>query len=84
MPSVGHREDNSLDDEYSRRLLIQAEKDRYLLFHRRFAYLSPNKIRNLYKVTTLKKPIRVPKNTKIYKVYSLTKLRNKIPKTISP
>jgi hypothetical protein len=33
------------------------EKERYLLYHRRFAHLGPAKIAKLHKVTTLQKKI---------------------------
>jgi len=41
---------------------------RYLLWYRRFAYLGPDIIRNLYKVTILNKPIRILSNRRVYKV----------------
>jgi hypothetical protein len=52
--------------------------------YRRFAYLGPDKIYNLYKVTTLKCPVLVPIDREMCRVYKLTKLRNKTSKTLSP
>lgn len=34
-----------------------SDKERYMLWHRRFAHLGPKKIRNLHKVTALAKPV---------------------------
>jgi hypothetical protein len=39
--------------------LTKDQKEVYMLMHRRFNHLRPNKIRNLYKVTTFSKPIKV-------------------------
>ena len=40
--------------------LTEDQKEVYMLMHRRFNHLGPDKIRNLHKVTTLPKPIKVP------------------------
>jgi hypothetical protein len=71
--------DENSDDE----AIKKSDKERYLKYHRRFAHLGPDKIRNLHKVTTLKKKIKVPLNLDICEVCALTKLRNKIPKELS-
>jgi hypothetical protein len=63
--------------------LNQSAKDRYLLFHRRFAHLSPKKISKLHTVTTLDKPVKVPKDLKICEGYAITKMKNSIPKTLA-
>ena len=50
----------------------------YRLWHRRFAHLGREKLRNLHKVTTLEKPIPVSKEEDhICEVCALTKLTNK-------
>jgi hypothetical protein len=49
--------DNEISESY---------RARYLLFYKRFIYLGPDKIRNLYKVTTLNKVIYIPNNKEIY------------------
>ncbi len=57
---------------------------RYKLMHRRFSHLGPNKLRYLHEVTTLDKAIQIPHNLELCEVCSLTKIKNKIPKTLSP
>ncbi len=48
------------DKEYSLRKLLCTEKlVRYRLIYKRFAYLRLDKLRNLYKVTILKKLVLV-------------------------
>jgi hypothetical protein len=58
------------------------EKERYLLYHRRFAHLGPAKIAKLHEVTTLQKKIRVPETMELCEVCALTKMRNSIPKQL--
>jgi hypothetical protein len=58
------------------------EKERYLLYHRRFAHLGPAKIAKLHEVTTLEKKIKVPEKKEICEVCALTKMRNSIPKQL--
>ncbi|KAF7569560.1 UBN2 multi-domain protein [Pyrenophora tritici-repentis] len=58
------------------------EKERYLLYHRRFAHLGPTKIAKLHEVTTLQKKIQVPEKIEICEVCSLTKMKNSIPKQL--
>ena len=54
----------------------------YRLWHRRFAHLGREKLRNLYKVTTLEKPIPISKDEDhVCEVCALTKLTNKRGKT---
>jgi Reverse transcriptase (RNA-dependent DNA polymerase)/gag-polypeptide of LTR copia-type len=60
------------------------EKEYYLLMHRRFSHLGPEKLRNLHKVTTLSRPIKTPSKKEICEVCSLTKMTNLIPKQLSP
>lgn len=47
----------------------------YLLRHRRFAYLGHKKLKHLYKVTTLEKPILVDNRPDLCEVCQLTKMR---------
>jgi hypothetical protein len=63
--------------------LNQSAKDRYLLFHGRFAHLGPKKISKLHTVTTLDQLIKVPKDLKIYEVCAIAKMKNTIPKTLA-
>src|ERR1700712_6016356 len=79
-PSVvdSHEEAQSSDDEATKK----SDKERYILFHRRFAHLGPEKLRNLHKVTNLKDKIKIPKDRGVCDVCSLAKLHNKIPKTL--
>ena len=58
------------------------EKERYMLYHRRFAHLGPAKIAKLHEVTTLQKKIRVPEKKEICEVCALTKMKNSIPKQL--
>ncbi|KAF7567667.1 hypothetical protein PtrM4_142580 [Pyrenophora tritici-repentis] len=62
--------------------LKAGEKERYLLYHRRFAHLGPAKIAKLHEVTTLEKKIQVPEKKEICEVCALTKMRNSIPKQL--
>ena len=59
------------------------DKQRYLLWYRRFVHLGPNKIRHLYKVTTLERLIHILSKRDICEVYTLTKIKNSIPKELS-
>ena len=52
------------------------------LWHRRFAHLGHNTIRKLHRVTTLKKPIPCPKSEKPCEVCSLTKMRQRLNRTV--
>ena len=49
---------------------------KYQLWHRRFGHLGAAKLRNLHKVTTLKKPIAIAEDDVPCEVCSLTKLTN--------
>ncbi len=63
--------------EHGLRKLLRIENlTRYRLIYRRFIYLGLDKLRNLYKVTILKRPVLVSTDKEIYKVCKLTKLRN--------
>jgi hypothetical protein len=62
--------------------LKAGEKERYLLYHRRFAHLGPAKIAKLHKVTTLQKKIQVLEKMEVCEVCALTKIRNSIPKQL--
>ncbi len=65
------------DKEHGLRKLLRTENlARYRLIHRRFAHLGLDKLRNLYKVTILKRPVLVLIDREIYRVCKLTKLRN--------
>ncbi len=65
------------DREYGLRKLLRIKNlARYRLIYRRFAYLRLDKLRNLYKVTMLKRPVLVPIDREIYRVCKLIKLRN--------
>jgi hypothetical protein len=79
-------EDHIHDDgEHGLRKLSRTENlARYRLMHRRFAHLGPEKLRNLHKVTTLKRPVLVPVDREMCRVCKLTKLRNRTNKALSP
>jgi hypothetical protein len=62
--------------------LKMRDKERYLLYHRRFAHLGPAKIAKLHEVTTLQKKIQVPEKMELCEVCALTKIRNSIPKQL--
>jgi len=63
--------------EHSLRKLSRTENlARYRLIYKRFVYLRLDKLRNLYKVTILKRLVIVLINRKIYRVCKLTKLCN--------
>ena len=59
-------------------------RDRYTLWHRRFAYLGSAKLRDLYKITTLNKPITIAVDyNNICEICALTKFRNQRNYTIN-
>lgn len=60
-----------------------SDTDRYFLFHRRFAHLGPKKISKLHTVTTLEKPIKVPKELRICEVCAISKMKNSISKVLA-
>ncbi len=63
--------------EHGLRKLSRTENlARYRLIHRRFVYLGLDKLRNLHKVTILKRLVIVLINREIYRVCKLTKLCN--------
>ncbi len=65
------------DREHGLRKLLRTKNlARYRLIHRRFTHLRLDKLRNLHKVTTLKRPVLVPIDREMCRVYKLTKLRN--------
>ena len=64
--------------------LMKDEKERYLLMHRRFNHLGPKKIRNLHKVTTLNKAVKIPTTMEICEVCATTKMTNQIRKELNP
>ncbi|KAI0996463.1 hypothetical protein K3495_g11717 [Podosphaera aphanis] len=74
------KDNGALDDQEQ---LSLTEKNAYLLMHRRLNHLGPRKIRNLHKVTTLSKAIKVPTDLEICDVCATTKLTNIIPKELS-
>ena len=63
--------------------MTKSEKEAYLLIYKRFNHLRLKKIRNLYKVITLSKSIKVLKSLRIYKVYTTTKMINLVLKELS-
>ena len=58
------------------------EKERYMLYHRRFAQLTPAKIAKFHEVTTRQEKIRVPEVKEICEVCALTKMRINISKQL--
>ncbi len=65
------------DREHGLRKLLRTKNlIKYRLIYRRFAYLRLDKLRNLHKVTILKRPVLVLINREIYRVYKLIKLCN--------
>ncbi|POS82165.1 hypothetical protein EPUL_006064 [Erysiphe pulchra] len=62
--------------------ISQREKnDYYNLMHRRFSHMGFEKLRNLHKITNLKRPIVIPVDEEICRV---CKLRNRTNKVCSP
>ena len=48
----------------------------------RFNYIGLEKLRNLYKVIRVLKPITIPKTILYYYIYALTKIKNSILKKL--
>jgi hypothetical protein len=63
--------------------LIASEKENYLLWHRHFNHLGPDKIRNLNNVTNFSSAIKVSTKLDMCKVYILTMMTHWIPKQLS-
>jgi hypothetical protein len=82
----GESEKNSkpLTVRSARMPMTDAAIEQYKLYHRRFSHLGPKKLQYLHEVTTLRKPISIPYKAAICEVCSLTKIRNSIPKELSP
>ena len=81
-PGSSTKHEISLVDNQDPPILLSGDittnaRDRYTLWHRRYAYLGSAKIRDLYKVTTLDKPITIAVNhDNICKVCAFIKFRN--------
>lgn len=67
-----------------KRLSRRERVDYYNLMHRRFGHMGPDQLRNLHKVTKLKRPIVIPLEREICRVCKLTKLRNRTNHKLSP
>jgi hypothetical protein len=52
--------------------------------YRRFAHLGLEKLRNLHKVTTLKRKVQILKERDVCRICKLTKLRNRTRTELSP
>ena len=87
-PATAMPDDDSLEDDTDTEAeeetgpIDQAQKDRYDLWHRRFAHLGVYKIRHLHDVTTLKKKIRIPSKLAICKPCKVAKMRNRIDRKV--
>lgn len=69
---------------YATNTISQREKtDNYNLMHRRFGHLGPDQLRNVHKVTKLRRPNIIPSEKEICRVCKPTKLRNRTNKTLS-
>ncbi|KAI0997587.1 hypothetical protein K3495_g10600 [Podosphaera aphanis] len=84
--SLYHNENLELSEHcYAIDTISQQEKSEYNnLMHRRFGHMGPDQLRNILKVTRLKRPIVVPADKDTCRVCKLTKLRNRTNKTLSP
>ena len=76
--------DIEFSDHENQKEISTEEKERYNLWHRRFAHLGPGKLKSLHKVTTLDKAIRIPKDMCPCQVCALMKMRNQTTKKLSP
>lgn len=81
--STGTVQTSAIPQEELKTELKTHEKQVYLLWHKRFAHLGPDKICNLHKVTTLEKAVKVPSKREICEVCTLTKMTNVIPRKLS-
>ncbi|KAI0997159.1 hypothetical protein K3495_g11022 [Podosphaera aphanis] len=69
--------------DISREDLSQSDIKRYILWHKRFAHLGSEILRNLHKVTTLHEAIKIPKNREVCEVCQLTKITNRKSKILA-
>ena len=76
-------QNHTLSSEYLEKEIGKTDLDRYILWHKRFSHLGPDKLRNLHKVTTLREAIKVPKIGEVCEVCQLTKMTNRIPNSLS-
>ena len=63
---------------------LDTDFDNYLLWHHQFAYFDPVKLRDLYKMTILKKQIIISTKKKICEVCELMKMRKWINHQVGP
>jgi hypothetical protein len=59
-------------------------RKRYIIWHQRFHYMGPKKLRHLHKVTKLKEKICIPTNIPKYEVCKLAKMWNRTSRKLSP
>ncbi len=73
----------TIDNKSKNEATKEKELEQYLKYYQCFAHLGLNKIYNLYKITTLQKKIKIPKDLDIYNICAITKMRNRILKQLS-
>ncbi len=73
----------TIDNKSKNEATKEKELEQYLKYYQCFAHLGLNKICNLYKVTTLQKKIKIPKDLDIYNICAIIKMRNRILKQLS-
>lgn len=64
--------------------IFKADTERYWRYYCRFAYLGHKQTRDLHKVMTLEKAIKVLVDLDLCRVCALTNMRNGFPKVLSP
>ena len=85
MPQSADPEPYGKSQQKRKKKLSSGEvRKRYIIWHRRFHYIGPEKLRHLHKVIKLKEKIRIPTDIFKYEVYKLIKIRNRTSRKLSP
>ena len=75
---TSHADEDYLHELKNKHNKSDANFDNYLLWHRRFAHFGPAKLRDLHKVTTLKKQIIIPAKKGVCEVCKFMKIKKQI------
>ncbi|PMD28763.1 hypothetical protein L207DRAFT_620191, partial [Hyaloscypha variabilis F] len=63
---------------------LSLDETRNIKYYRRLGHVGAKKLRNLHKVTKLEQRIIIPNEILLYEVYRISKMKNRMNKTLSP